>query len=145
MSISSSDPGQETSMGTARRDAWAREPVTSPDTMLQAQMGKIFGYTKGLPATNLIDLGNRLGLFRQVARTPAGLPFESLVAALGCHVEYVHLWCETACALELLDNDPTVGYGLAPVLDQILGQPEVARFTYFRMFSGKCPLKMKSL
>jgi hypothetical protein len=132
-------------MGTARSDAWAREPVTSPDTTLLAQMGQIFGFTKGLQATHLIDVGNSLGLFRQLAHTPAGLPPEALAATLGRHVEYVRLWCETACALELLDYDPTVGYGLAPVLDQILGQPEIARFTYFRMFSGKFPLKMKSL
>jgi hypothetical protein len=35
----------------------------------------------------------------------------------------VRLWCETACALELLDYEPGVGYRLAPWMDALLGQP----------------------
>jgi hypothetical protein len=45
------------------RDAWSREAVTSPPTTLQAQMGKVFGYLKGLHATHLINTGVKLGLF----------------------------------------------------------------------------------
>jgi SAM-dependent methyltransferase len=107
---------------TSRRHAWTHEAVTSHDTTPQAQMGKIFGYIKGLHATHLINLGNRLGLFRGLATTPAGMRPEALASALELYPEYVRMWCETACALELLDYDPTAGYRLAPHLDQILGQ-----------------------
>jgi hypothetical protein len=36
----------------------------------------------------------------------------------------VRLWCETACAIELLDYDPQTGYQLAPYMDELLGQPD---------------------
>jgi hypothetical protein len=36
----------------------------------------------------------------------------------------VRLWCETACALELLDYAPQTGYRLAPYMAERLGQPD---------------------
>ena len=107
-----------------RHDAWAREAVISPATTRMAQMGKVFGYLKGLHATHLIDLGTRLGLFRHLASVPAGVPPETLAAAVGLVPHYVRVWCEAACALELLDYEPAVGYRLAPCMDELLGQPE---------------------
>jgi hypothetical protein len=41
------------------RDAWSRDSVTSPEASLQAQMGKVFSYLKGLHATHLIYTGVR--------------------------------------------------------------------------------------
>lgn len=49
---------------------------------------------------------------------------DRLASTLGLHPEYVRVWCEAACALELLDYDPAAGYRLAPFMDDILGQPE---------------------
>ena len=96
------------------RDAWSREAVTSPPTTLQAQMGKVFGYLKGLHATHLINIGVKLGLFARLAQSPSGLTPDALAAALHLDPAYVRLWCETACALECLDYDPATGYRLAP-------------------------------
>jgi hypothetical protein len=113
---------QEMTGGAGRREAWAHEAVTSPETTRQAQMGKLFGYLKGLHATHLIDVDVQLGLFRQLALAPAGLSPEALACAGGLHPPYVRLWCETACALELLDYAPQTGYRLAPYMDELLGQ-----------------------
>lgn len=111
--------------GSARNHGpWTREAVTSPETTLQAQMGKVFGYLNGLHATHLIDVGAKLGLFGRLAKAPAGLTPEALAVEVGLHLEYIRCWCETACALELLDYQPASGYRLAPFMDEILGRPE---------------------
>ena len=89
-----------------RTEAWRREAVSSPQTSRPAQMAKIFGYLKGLHATYLLDLGVRLGLFERLGETPQGLHAGALAAACGLDAGYTHCWCETACALELLDYDP---------------------------------------
>jgi SAM-dependent methyltransferase len=47
-----------------------------------------------------------------------------LAVDLGLHERYVRLWCETACALELLDYDPVAGYRFAPGMDELLGRPD---------------------
>ena len=69
----------------SREATWSREAVISSETTRQAQMGKIFGYTKGLHATHLIDLGVKLRLFEQVARAPGGSTPDALAASLGLH------------------------------------------------------------
>lgn len=115
---------QEMTGGAGAREAWPCEAVTSPETTRQAQMGKLFGYLKGLHATHLIDLGVQLGLFRQLALAPGGLSPEALARAGGLHPPYVRLWCEAACALELLDYEPQTGYRLAPYMEELLGQPD---------------------
>ena len=95
------DSTHVTALG-ARGEAWSREAVVSHDTTRQAQMGKIFGYTKGLHAVHLIAIGARLGLFERLAASAAGLTPDALAAAAGLHPPYIQLWCEAACALELL-------------------------------------------
>jgi SAM-dependent methyltransferase len=109
---------------TLREEAWRREAVTSPETTLQAQMGKILGYIKGLHASHLMDVGAKLGLFQRLAACPEGLSPEALAAELGLHPPYVRAWCEAACGLELLDYDPTTGYRPAPFMGELLGRPE---------------------
>ena len=121
--MSQSDP-RATTVLPSRDDAWARETVSSPETTRQAQMGKIFGYLKGIHAANLIDIGVTLGLFEQLARHPEGMTAEALATATSLHPPYVRSWCETACGLELLDYDPVTGYRFAPFMDELLGQPE---------------------
>jgi SAM-dependent methyltransferase len=117
---------QRTTFGAARDEAWTREAVVSNDATLQAQMGKVFGYIKGLHATHLIDVGTKLGLFQHLAASPPGRFPEQLAAEGGLHPPYVRAWCEAACGLELLDFDPTAGYRLAPHMDELLGRPEAA-------------------
>ena len=107
-----------------RTEAWRREAVSSPQTSRPAQMAKIFGYLKGLHATYLLDLGVRLGLFERLGETPQGLHAGALAAACGLDAGYTHCWCETACALELLDYDPASGYRLAPFMDELLARPD---------------------
>jgi SAM-dependent methyltransferase len=87
-------------------------------------MGKVFGYLKGLHATFLMDFGTKMGLFARLAEEPGGLSSDLLAASLNLHPPYVRQWCDTACALELLDYDPSSGYRLAPFMDEVLGEPE---------------------
>lgn len=87
-------------------------------------MNRVFGYIKGLHATHLLSVGARLGLFERVGREPAGVAPNALAAALGMDPTYVRLWCEAACAFELLDYEPASGYRLAPGLEGVLGDPD---------------------
>ena len=114
-----------TSTGSVpRTEAWQREAVSSPATTRPAQMAKIFGYLKGLHATYLLELGVRLGLFERLGQTPAGLQAADLAAACALDAGYTRCWCETACALELLEYDPAGGYRLAPFMDELLARPD---------------------
>lgn len=90
-------------------------------------MTKVFGYLKGLHAAHLMDVGTRLGLFSRLAGA-GGMPPGALAAALKLDPEYVRLWCEAACGLELLDYSPEAGYRMAPFMDEILGRPDA---TYY--------------
>src|SRR4030095_13626980 len=69
-------------------------------------------------------LGGQLGLSEELAAEPAGVWPEALATRLALHPAYVRLWCETACALELLEYDPISGYRLAPFMDEILARPD---------------------
>jgi SAM-dependent methyltransferase len=90
-------------------------------------MNKVFGYLKGLHAAHLMDVGTRLELFGRLAQTNGMTP-GALATALGLNPDYVRLWCEAACGLELLDYNTEVGYRLAPFMDEILGRPDA---TYY--------------
>ncbi|MEX2431634.1 MAG: class I SAM-dependent methyltransferase [Dehalococcoidia bacterium] len=115
------------------RPAWTTAAVASPETTRSAQMAKVFGYLKGLHASYLMDLGVRLGLFQRLAVASEGLLPEALASDLGLEDLYVRFWCETACALELLDYDPEAGYRLAPYMDELLASPEAT------FYLGKFP------
>src|SRR5439155_3343020 len=117
------EPGQALA-STTRGDAWEREVITATESTRPRQMAKILGYFKGMHATHLINLGNQLGLFDRLAAEPGGTQPDVLATALGLHAPYVRQWCETACALELLDYDPVAGYRLAPFMDEILGRSD---------------------
>src|SRR5215467_13197999 len=121
---------KQRSLRDTREAAWGTEEVVTADSSSTraGQMAKIFAYVKGLHATHLMDLGRQLGLFAQIAANASGIQPETLAAELHLHAPYVRQWCETACALELLDYDPGTGYRLAPCMDEILGQPEA---TYY--------------
>lgn len=104
-------------------DPWQRDVVTTPKTQREKQMAKVFGYVKGLHATHLIDIGTQLGLFTELASRAKGMTPVKLADERGLHIEYVRLWCEAACALELLDYDPP-NFRLAPFMDELLGNPD---------------------
>jgi hypothetical protein len=128
MSLSSSTRGQQPLGSATREAAWAKDAITSPESSRVVQMNKVFGYFKGLHATHVMVIGNQLGLFAQLAGALGGLRPDALAAELGLHPPYVRQWCETACALELLDYDPVGGYRLAPWMDEILGQPDAPQY-----------------
>lgn len=105
-----------------RTNAWSEQSVETAEVTLTAQMAKVLGYTMGVHATHLIRLGATLGLFDALAERGSATPSE-LADATSLHGSYVRVWCEAACALELLDYDPNEGYRFAPFMDQILGAP----------------------
>ncbi len=111
-------------MQSTRGLAWAREKVTTPETSRLAQIGKVINYVRGIHAAHLIDLGVKMGLFEALIKSPVGVDPETLASQLKLHPSYVRGWCETACALELLDYDPATGYRMAPFMAELLGQPE---------------------
>src|SRR5712692_10377951 len=109
---------------SARELAWAKQKVTTPETTRAAQGTKVLNYVRGIHAAHLIDLGVKLGLFAALTKSSAGMDPRALAAQLKLHPSYVRGWCETACALELLDYDPAIGYRMAPFMEEFLGQPE---------------------
>ncbi|MEP7105070.1 MAG: class I SAM-dependent methyltransferase [Chloroflexota bacterium] len=86
-------------------------------------MSKIYGYLKGMHAAHLIDLGVRLGLFESLVRAGGAANPSELAITAQLHEEYVAIWCETACALELLDRDVDGRFHFAAHMDVILGEP----------------------
>src|SRR5713226_6223334 len=111
--------------------AWSREGIASSETPRAAQMNKVFGYLKGLHAAHVMDVGTRLGLLGRLAAS-SGMAPGTLAAALKLDPDYVRLWCEAACALELLDYNPDAGYRLAPFMDEILGRTQPIIWADFR-------------
>jgi cyclopropane fatty-acyl-phospholipid synthase-like methyltransferase len=105
-------------------ESWNRVEVSTPETTRQEQITKVLSILKGLHATYLIEVGTTLGLFEALVKAPQGTRPSALASSLGLNEKYVRSWCETACALELLDYDPYSGYHLAPYMDEILGRPE---------------------
>lgn len=113
----------ESSTRLVRRDAWGGGQTSSADAPLREQMGKIYGYLKGLHAAHVIDLGVRLGLFQALTKAGGQAEARSVADATRLHPEYVAIWCETACALELLDREADGCYRFAPQMDILLGDP----------------------
>ena len=91
-------------------------------------MGRIFGHLKGLHATYLINVGVRLGLFQLLDRHPDGMTPSEVAEAAQLETRYVRIWCETACALELLDQRAGSRYVLAPGIDEVLARPGGASY-----------------
>jgi SAM-dependent methyltransferase len=107
-----------------RREAWGGGETSSPEAPLPAQMGKIYAFLKGLHAAHVIDIGVRLGLFQALAGAGGLADSSALAEATELNPEYAAIWCETACALELLDCAADGRYRFAPHMDLILGEPE---------------------
>jgi SAM-dependent methyltransferase len=115
-------------MTEPRNPSWQNDSAETGETSRIAQMNKVFGYLKGLHATHLMDLGRRLGLFEKLAASGSGITVGALAEKAGLQAEYTRVWCESACALELLDYSPNDGYRLAPFMDELLADTKA---TYY--------------
>ncbi len=76
---------------------------------------------------HLIDLGVRLGLFKEIAATP-GANADEIAESLGLHAPYVETWCTTAYSFGLIEGDEDRRFRLAPFIDQVLGNPSHPRY-----------------
>lgn len=91
------------------------------------QVAQIFAWRRGFNAMHLIDLGVRLGLFKEFAETPDVTPSQ-IATTLRLHAPYVETWCTTAYSFGLLEGDEDRSFRLAPYFDQILGNPDHPRY-----------------
>lgn len=107
-----------------RRQAWPAGTVTSAEASLPDQMARIYGFLKGMHAAHLIDLGVVVGLFDALTDLEGAATPDQLAEAAGIHPEYAAIWCEAACALELLDRLADGAYTFAPHMAEILGRPD---------------------
>lgn len=94
---------------------------------IESQTSKVFAWRHGFNATFLIDLGIKLGIFRDLAVHPAATA-EEIAARLALNPWNVTIWCNTAYSIELLDADADGRFSLAPFMDQILAQPRHPRY-----------------
>ena len=85
------------------------------------QMAKVRNYEKGFIATNLINVGAKLGIFEALKEEKEGVTVPDLASRLGLHEPYLKIWCHTAYHFELLDCDDKGQFRLQPFLDEILG------------------------
>jgi len=104
-----------------------REPKPHAMPSADEQTARIFEWRRGFNALHLIDLGERLGLWRELADSP-GLRSAELAARLGLHAPYVGVWCTTAYGFALLDSDDGERLRLAPHIEQLLARPEHPRY-----------------
>lgn len=103
----------------------AGEPTATPSA--EEQTARIFGWRRGFNAMHLIDLGERVGLWRALADAPGSTPAE-LAARLGLHAPYVGIWCTTAYGFALLDSDDGERLKLAPHIEELLARPTHPRY-----------------
>ncbi len=92
-----------------------------------SQTARVFEWRRGFNTIHLIDLGLKLGLFRELAATPNARA-EDLAAKLKLHAPFVAIWCRTAYGMEFLDADGDGHYRLAPYFDSILANPTHPRY-----------------
>jgi ubiquinone/menaquinone biosynthesis C-methylase UbiE len=84
-------------------------------------MAKVRNFEKGFIATNLINVGAKLGIFEALKEGKEGVTVPDLASRLGLHEPYLKVWCQTAYHFELLDCDDQGQFRLQPFLDEILG------------------------
>ena len=100
--------------------------MTVPTTA-EEQAARVFAWRRGFNASHLIDLGIKLGLFRDLAAHP-GSNAAAVAERLGYATRHVDVWLKTACHFELADATADEQYSLAPYIDQILGSPGHPRY-----------------
>jgi ubiquinone/menaquinone biosynthesis C-methylase UbiE len=86
----------------------------------KSQMEKIRNYEKGFMAVHLINLGDKLEIFRALNENKNGLTVRSMADMLGLHEPYLRVWCQSAYHFEILDADDQGLFRLQPFLNEIL-------------------------
>jgi hypothetical protein len=87
-----------------------------------AFVGKVLGDTVGLATTAMASLGDRLGFFKELARSGATTSVE-LAQRTGTQERYVREWLGAMANAGYLDYDPTsVRYALPPEHAPVLAQ-----------------------
>jgi len=113
------EPNLALSLGIKRKTSNRRgimEEITA-----KSQMAKIRNFEKGFFATNLINIGAKLGLFEALNKEKEGTTIPELASKLGLHEPYLKIWFQTAYHFEILDCDNQGRFRLQPFLDEILG------------------------
>jgi len=89
---------------------------------LSDQVNWLHDIIAGYHATNLIEIGRELGVWKNLTEMP-GLTSAGLAARLGTDRFATDVLCRTAFALELLERTGD-GWRMAPHFDQLLGRPD---------------------
>jgi predicted O-methyltransferase YrrM len=84
---------------------------------------KVFGYLLGHLAITVAGIGLESGLFEGFRGHDHGLHAHELAADLDLDRHAVEVWCRSAYAFELLDQDAATGYRLASNMDAVLLEP----------------------
>jgi len=87
----------------------------------ESQLAKLDNFYRGFAATNLIHIGDKLGLFEFFNSNINGLTTSELALELGLHEPYIKIWCRTALYLEILDCDDEGRFKFQPYMNAILG------------------------
>ncbi len=87
---------------------------------IKQQAGKILTQVAGYIGTRTMELGLRLGLFKEIAKHTQGITTEALAKELELDPFYVQVWCNSAYAAELLELNNDLTYGLSPYVDKLL-------------------------
>ncbi len=86
----------------------------------KSQMEKIRNYEKGFIAIHLINLGDKLGIFKALNENKDGLTVSALSGKLELHEPYLKVWCQSAYHFEILDGNGEGRFWLQPFLNEIL-------------------------
>lgn len=90
------------------------------DITFDSQSVKIEKFYHGFVASHLIQIGDRLGLFKVLSDNKNGLTSADLASKLGLHEPYIRIWCQTAMNLEILDYDKDGRFKFQPYMNEIL-------------------------
>ena len=97
--------------------------MTTADTAtrpaLTDQVGKLLGNLAGYVGHRTIEIGLRHGLIAQLAQHPDGITPETLATQTTLDAFYVGVWCQSALAAELLEEDGD-RYRLTPHMGTLL-------------------------
>jgi SAM-dependent methyltransferase len=67
-----------------------------------------------------MEIGLRLGLIEEIAKHPEGIAADALASKTGLDAAYVHVWCRSAYAAEVLELGDVHAYKLAPHVGTLL-------------------------
>ena len=86
---------------------------------LKSQRKKIFAYERGFMSIHLMNIGSKLGIYKLLKETPAGIEVAEIASMLELHEPYIKIWCQSAYHYEILDWE-NGRFKLPPFFDEIL-------------------------